>query len=189
MARNASYDTVFKSLVAGDTVDFTVRLPDYLASDGWTLSHRFIPFTSGDAITFDGTASGDDFQVTVASSVTEDWTPGDYSWSAYVTKDGARYTIDSGVLKIAADPGTVTTLDSRSFAAKQLAAVESAIAAFQRGVKSYTIGNRQLTRDDMSTLYVERSKLMWEVSNLEVADRIAQGLPNPRHIGIRFNRV
>jgi hypothetical protein len=60
--------------------------------------------------------------------------------------------------------------------------------ALNSGVKSYTIGTRQMTYRDMPELVTEESRLKWLVANDEAREQLAAGLPNPRYIGIRFGR-
>ena len=80
-------------LIVGDTLQFDTDVPDYPASDGYTLTYRLVPRVSGSAIEITATADGDTFAVNVAAATTAAWTAGEYSWHSYVTLSGARYTV------------------------------------------------------------------------------------------------
>ena len=34
---------ILQEIIAGDTLDFSVTVPDYPATDGWTLKYRLTP--------------------------------------------------------------------------------------------------------------------------------------------------
>ena len=182
-------------LITGDTLQFTTSVPDYPASAGWTLTYRLVPRTSGSAISFDATADGDDYDIEVGASTTDDWTAGEYSWSAYVSKAGERHTVDQGTVKIQPNPGTVAAYDARSHARKMLEAIEAVIesraTSTQREMVSYTIGGRSKsydTSESKAALLELHSKYKWLVSNEVEREKIAAGQANPRNVGIRFGR-
>jgi hypothetical protein len=106
---------------------------------------------------------------------------------------GARQTLDeSGPLLVKPDPAlTAQGLDSRTHARKMLASIETALEAFAANpvMKSYAIGARQYMRADIPDLLVLRDRYRNEAANEDAVARIAAGAPNPRNIGVRFNRV
>lgn len=159
------------TLIAGDSLVFTESLADYPASDGWTLTYRLAPRTAGTAITFSATASGADYSVNVLATTTAAWAAGSYSWAAYVTKAGQRFTVDSGVITISPDPGVVSSLDSRTHAQRVLEAIQAVIEGrATRDQEEYTIGNRSLKRTPLRDLMLLRDRYRAEV-NAEAAGR------------------
>jgi hypothetical protein len=160
-------------LIAGDTLQFTTSVPDYPASAGWTLTYRLVPRTSGSAISFDATADGDDYDIEVGASTTDDWTAGEYSWSAYVSKAGERHTVDQGTVKIQPNPGVVAAYDARSFARKALDAIEAVLEGrASKDQEEYSIGGRSLKRTKLEDLHKMRARFKAEV---DAEDRAAAG--------------
>jgi hypothetical protein len=185
-----------ETTIAGDTLDFTVEVPDYPASDGWTLKYRLTPrFTSPvqAPIPLEATANadGERYDIEAGPGTTAAWEAGAYTWARWVEKAGARQTLDeSGQLEVKADPAlTAQGYDARSHARKMLDAINAAMEAFSIGVKQYTIGSRSMTKQDIPELLTLRDRYRAEVANEEAAAKVAAGLPNPRNVGIRFNRV
>jgi hypothetical protein len=163
-------------LIAGDSLDFTREVPDYPATDGWTLTYRLAPRMAGTAITFGATASGSLYRVQVLAATTAAWTAGEYSWAAYVTKAADRYTVDSGSITIQPDPGVVAASDTRSHARRVLAAIEAVIEGrATRDQEEYTIGNRSLKRTPIRDLLTLRDRYKSEVNAEDAGRRLLAG--------------
>lgn len=183
------------TVVAGDTLDFIVSVPDYPPSAGWTLKYRLTARFAAPTqapITLTASASGSDYQVQAGPATTAAWLPGAYTWARWVEKSGARQTLsESGQLEVKADPALTTQgFDSRSHARTVLEAIEAVIEGrASKDQEEYTIGSRHLRHTPIAELLVLRDRYKAEVSNEEAAARIASGLSNPRNFGVRFNRV
>jgi hypothetical protein len=191
-----------ETLIAGDTLDFTVEVPEYPASDGWTLKYRLTPrFTTPTQTPIDlaatTNADGARYDIQAAPSTTAGWKAGSYTWARWVEKTGARQTLsESGQLEIKADPAlTAQGFDSRSHARKVLeaikAVIESRASQTQREMVEYAIGSRSQKFDaseSKAALLELHSKYKWLVANEDARDKIAAGEPNPRIVGIRFGR-
>lgn len=162
---------------------------DFPADGGWALKYWFKK-TGASAANFsiDATASGKFFAVQVLAATTLGYTAGDYTWVAIATKAAELREIDSGRMTVLPRYDQVANLDDRSHARKMLEQIQAAMLALNQGVKSYTIGTRQITYRDMPELIAQESRLKWLVKNEDDSAKIAAGLPNPRNIGIRFNR-
>lgn len=177
-------------IIAGDTLQFTTAVPDYPASDGYTLTYRLVPRVAGTAITFDATASGDDYAISVAAAATSAWAAGEYAWHAYVTKDGARYTQGSGQITILPDPAAVAAgTDSRTQAEIALAAARAALAAWTPTTKSYTIGD--VSKTFASPAEIREVITYWQGrvdAERAAADRAA-GRPNRTRYYVGFRRA
>jgi hypothetical protein len=174
-------------ITAGDTLDFRTTVPDYPAGDGWVLVYRLVPRAAGTAITLTGTADGDQHRIQAGISVTALWVPGVYSWVAYATKTGERYTLQQGSVEILPDPSTAATLDTRSGARKALDAVTAYLADPSNiTAAKYQIAGRSLDRFPLPELWTHRDRLVVEVQKEEQAARLAAGLPDTRRVFVRF---
>lgn len=167
-----------ETLIAGDALVFEASEADYPASDGWVMSFRLVPLSSGTPISFSATASGDDFAISVASATTASWTVGSYSWASAVTKAGERFTVGEGLITIKANPFTATTLDTRSHARKMLEAIEAALesraTSSQLELLELTIYSRSSKRDP-SVLMKARNQYIAEVARENAAAGIRPG--------------
>lgn len=94
------------TIAAGDSISFRKSLPDFLASDGWTLKYELrgqqVP------IEFTSTADGDSHVVFVDSATTSSWIPGDYQFAGYAVLDTQRSQFFLASITITADLETAT---------------------------------------------------------------------------------
>lgn len=170
-------------IVIGDTLDFETSVPDYPNTDGWTLNFRLIPIVTGTAISFTAagtpTEDADGYRVQLAPATTAAWTAGDYAWNSYLTKTGARVTLESGQVTLLPDPAVATApRDNRSHARKVLEAIEAVIEGrATKDQEEYTIGDRSLKRTPLEELRKMRTDYRAEVRAEEDAERVANGLP------------
>ena len=184
-------------LIAGDALDFDIGVTDsegntYTPADGWAMTLRLLPRTSGTAIDITATATSDnlEFAVEVASATTAGWAAGDYSAFALVTLSGERKTVHIGELEILADPATASAYDVRSDAKKTLDALKSALKTYATNSKGhvaeYEIAGRRM-KFRSSAEIVEQIRY-WErvVADETVAERLAAGLSSGRKIYTRF---
>jgi hypothetical protein len=178
---------IVNELIAGDTLDFTVSVADYPASDGWVLVYAL---RGPSVINLTASAVGDDHHIQADSATSSAWLPGDYTWVSTVSKAGQRYTVDSSRLKILPDlTQAVAGYDGRSVAEIALADAESALATFRstKGrTKKYTIGSRSMEFDSAADILLEINFWKIKVGNERAANSIAQGLGNPRRMQVRF---
>jgi len=177
--------------IAGDTWSWTKSLPDYPAGT-WTLTY-YLRSREGEQ-NFNASASGTDYQVTVAAATTAGYKAGRYGWTAVVTSGSERHTVGTGELEVLPDPASSGAgQDPRSHARKVLEAIEAVLesraSAPQRELVAYTIGSRSQKFDENESkadLVALRSKYQWFVANEEAQQKLAAGQPNPRMVGIRF---
>jgi hypothetical protein len=174
-------------LIVGDTLKFNAQVPDYPPSQGYALTYRLVrrDGTPG-AITINATTSGEDYQVTVVSATTIGWTPGVYTWAAYASKAGERYTVDSGEITLVADPVTsAAPFDMRGHAAKVLASIEALLEGKAAAdVVEYSIAGRSIKKMSFSELLVVRQKYQDEIRTLEAVKRMQNGLGGGRRIQV-----
>jgi hypothetical protein len=172
------------SLTAGDTAKWLKTLPDYLPTDGWSLAYTLINAASKISITT--SASGTDHLVNVDAATTAGWAAGSYSWRAQVSKAGEVYTIASGTITVQPSFGTAT-LDNRSFARIALANIEAYLQnSANLAAASYEIAGRKLHRFTPADLLALRDRYRFEVRQEDAAAAVAQGLPDPRRVMVRF---
>lgn len=176
-------------ITAGDTLEFTTATPDYPASAGWSLVYKLIPRTAGTVISITSSASGDDHLLQVGASTTANWAAGDYSWVAYATKTGERYTLESGSITVAADPGVVTALDTRSSAKKALNAINLLLETYgsKAYMQGYEINGRKQQFHSPGDFLAFRRKLAAEVAREDNVARINAGLSPKNQVAVRFN--
>lgn len=174
-------------LIVGDTLEFLTTVTAYPPADGWTLKYRLVPRSSGTAIEITATTSGSDYLVQVGSATTATWTAGEYSWLSWVEKTGARYTVDTGLVTLQANPATTASWDARSHAQKVLEAIEAVMenrATLDQ--MEYTIGGRSLRRTPLADLIKLHRRYQALVANEEAAQKLAAGLQVGGKIQFRF---
>lgn len=175
------------SITAGDRVQWQKTLADYPAGT-WTLNYYFrnasgkIDITAG--------TSGTDHLVDVAAATSKGWGAGQYDGQGIVSDGTSRFTVWTGRLTVLPNFALAGSHDGRSHARRVLEAIEAVIenrASLDQ--QEYTIGNRSLKRIPVGDLLVLRDRYRADVASEAAAERIANGLGNPRHVHVRFNRV
>lgn len=172
-------------VTSGDTWTWLVSLDDYPASAGWVLAYAMVSATAQIAIT--ATAEGDSHRVTVAATTTDDYAPGAYSWQSYVSRSGQRFTVASGTLIVDPNLAAATAgYDTRSAAAKTLAAIETYLTTGDPVAASVRFQDRELRHHDILDLLKARDLLRAEVANEGAAAKAAQAGIDPRRYQIRM---
>lgn len=119
----------------------------YPASAGWTLKYRLL-WPTGTAVQITATASGDDYAVSLSTTATAGWTPGQATLLSWVEKGSERITLAQQAVTILANLALASTYDGRSQAQKALADAKAALAAYmangQLQVAEYEIGARRM---------------------------------------------
>jgi hypothetical protein len=191
-------------ITAGDSLEFTVVVDDYLASDGWALVYRFAPrFTTPVFAPFAVNATNDadrTHTITRTAAQTATWPPGDYGWTRYVERTVLgtyqRQTLTDlasrGQLVVLQDSSTaVQGFDNRTQAQKAVEDLKAALATFQSSggtVKSYTIGDRSVTFQDEGDILRRLSYWEARLADEEEAEQAAAGMPNQRVTYARLQR-
>src|SRR6478736_6672226 len=92
-------------IVAGDTVQWTKSIPDYPATDGWTLKYSFqIAGSLDEPIQFSATTSGAGYSISVTAATTAAWDPANYIWTSFVEDATHRHRVGTGTVTILPDP-------------------------------------------------------------------------------------
>lgn len=154
-----------KKLHAGDSIAWGRAVPEYPASQGWSLHYVL---HGPQVIEIAAFEEGDEYRVEIAASDTQQWASGQYRWAAYVVGPGdQRHTIDTGMITIApnlllAEPG-----DVRTHAQKMLALIQAALEKrIPKDQQSYEIDGQRLDRIPVERL-MELRKMYRREANRE----------------------
>ncbi len=129
-----------ESIVAGTTVEYTLSLPDYPASAGWTLKLYLAGIST---LAKDAVASGDDFTVTLIDGDTGNLAPGVYQFAHRVAMAGKTYQVECGSVTVEPNIGTAADGDLASWEEQALTAVRAAIkGGLSRGMAEFQILGR-----------------------------------------------
>lgn len=156
----------------------------------WTLKYWFKRMGGTDKFSITATASGANHQVRVTPVTTAAYVADDYTWVAEAGDGIDRHEVDRGTLKILPRYDQDAALDDRTHARKVLESIEAVLEnRATKDQEEYTIGNRSLKRTPVAELLVLRDRYRREVADAAAAEQMANGLANPRHVGVRFNRA
>ena len=181
---------------AGDTVRWRDQPAlDYLGNEitsaTWTLTYflRFNAASEGSTVV--GTAYETGWEFTISAATSAGFDAGRWFWQAVATSGSDKLTLGAGQLNVLPSlsyTGTAAAYDGRSQAQKDLEAVQAAIRAYVSGnaVSEYTIGNRRLKKMELTDLLTLESKLKADVVREQRAEKIANGLGDPRKLYVRF---
>lgn len=175
-----------KTVVAGDTVQWTRSEPNYLPEDGWTLAYVFTSAVEVFSVT--ATDNGDRTHLaTISAATSAAFAPGEYRWQASVSKAAERHTVAWGATEVLADYASSPPADTRSTARRLLDAVEAALETRASSDQlSYSVGGVSISKMGLAEMMVARSKLRAEVAREKAAERIAQGLGHRGNIRVRL---
>lgn len=172
-------------LTAGDTWEWRRALGSlYPPSDGWVLTYALRGVGN---INLTATASGSDHLIQVSAAVTADYAPGDYRWSALVTKAGERHLVGNGFLQVLPNLAAITD-GSYEFRSPTKIALDAIEAVLQHRAtldqQAYTIGGRSLTRTPIKELLLLRDRFRAEYQ----VELDAEGGGRDRNLYVQFQR-
>ncbi len=175
-------------IVAGTTAKWSQSIPDFPASAGWTLRYYFRSTAGGFDIT--AAANGDDYLINEPPSSTGNYTAGTFSWVKRVSNadSSESYELGSGTTVVRADFAQQSQgFDARTFAAKALDSIESAIATSAgRDEFSIDIDGRIIVYRSLSELMKARTLFTAEVEQQRAAEQIAKGWASGNRVLTRF---
>ena len=179
-----------ESLTVGDRVAWkrTDLGSDYApASYALTYNARL---QGAGSTTFSITASesGDDYLVEVASATSAAYTPGNYNWSAYITRssDSERVEIDSGVWSVDLNLAASTD-DPRTHAAVMVDKLEATLESLAAKLTtSYSIADRSNTLRSMEECKQQLREYRAEVRRETYITRAKNGQRTGESILTRF---
>jgi hypothetical protein len=182
---------------AGDTVTWrddatTDSLGNVISSaGGWSLTTFLRSSTAGAGTSAAASSYGSGWETTISATTTAGLTAGVYYWQAKASKAADVHTIGTGSLQVLAAlaySGTPGAFDGRSQARQDLDAVQAAIRSIISGgaTKRYQIGSRSLEKFSLAELIELENRLKAQVAKEEAAERMANGLGDPRNLFVRF---
>lgn len=110
------------TLAAGDTLAFSRQLPDYPATDGWSMLYT-ISGNNAPPLQFQSVASGSAHSLSVPAGTTAQLLPGDYVLTGYAIKGDERYQVYYGALTVTEN--TVTEQVQKTFAQQMVEKLEA----------------------------------------------------------------
>jgi hypothetical protein len=166
-----------QSIRAGNTVKFNKTFSDYPVADGWTCAYKIVGNAAAPISATVTPVGTDEYDVVFAASLTDDLPAGGYMLIGTMTKAGERYTVYEGTLEVEADVAAASAAtDTRSHAAKTLAAIDAAIESYAvTPVEEIQIAGRLVRRPSLETLYKFKSTYEGIVRREEDKERIARG--------------
>jgi hypothetical protein len=177
------------SAVAGDTISWTKSIPDYPASDGWTLSYSLRLQLGAGALNITATPSGDNFSATITAAQSAVLTAGLWIWSAYVTLGGERHHIGKGQLTLSPNLAAIDySIDLRSSAKK---ALDNALAMWEAVKLGQTVmlNGRTYTQHNLKDLILFVNQCKADYAQEVQKEKFETTGVNTRRIGVRLTRV
>ena len=178
-----------QSITAGDSVSWLKTLADFSPPTGWLLSYVI---RGPSTYRFNATNSGGDYLTYLPAATTANYSAGLYTIQAYVSNSGGyRYSVDTlfPQITIRENPATFTesTKDNRSFAARTLAACETALEALaSRKVAQASVNGQSYSITDITKLIALRNRMREEVQSEQDAQNVAAGLGTQKNILVRY---
>jgi len=178
------------SITVGDSLSFTTSLADYPAGAGWVLKYRLIPREAGAAIGITCAASGDLHLASVSAATSATWTAGAYGWTSWVERGAESITVAGGSVDLTPNLRvSAGLLDTRSSAAKALAAAEAALAAWTPTTKRYSINGREMEFNSPADIIAVITHWRSEVQRENRAALLSAGKADPRRVFVRLGRA
>ena len=185
MAEPQSYEP--EKLTGGVTWKWKKTITDYPASE-WTLTY-YLRKNGATATSFNATADGDTFLVTVAAATTANYATGVYDIVGVVVKAAEKYVVYDGIIEVLTNPASASAYDPRTHSRRVLDLIEAAMEGrIPNGMESYTIGGRSITKISLPDLRMLYEKYKMDVVMEEQAERLANGRRSGKNIGVRFNK-
>lgn len=185
---------------AGDTIKWrdtptTDVFGNEVTSASWTLTYYLRFNAASEASTVVGQAYQSGWEFTISATTSAGFDTGNWFWQAIATSGSEKLTLGAGqfaVLPSLSYTGSAAAFDGRSQAEKDLEAVQGAIRTIIAGgaVSEYWIGTgaggRKLKRMTLTELIELESRLKADVVREKRAEKIANGLGDPRKLYVRF---
>jgi len=133
-----------ESFAAGTTVTYRKQLSDYPAGDGWTFT---LYLAGANVAKVEATTEDDDFIITIDASTTDGIAAGLYHYAERVSKDGAVYEVDAGVVTLLPDLTKATDQSAQEWTERAIEALRAHIEGrLPSGMESYSIAGRAVSK-------------------------------------------
>jgi hypothetical protein len=180
-------------IIAGDTYTWTSSSSDYPASDGWTLKVTINNATIRVQESATTNANGKDYDVTLASTNTDDFTTVGVCAITEAVEKGTgptleRHTIFQGSVNMVKSIAAASAaIDVRTTARKMLDAIDATIlTSLGKGHESMSIAARAIGYRSWDEMLRVQQRLEMKVKAEENAAAIAQGLEPNKPLRTRF---
>jgi len=116
-------------VTVGDRIQWKRSLQSYPATqEGWTLTYYLRANIAMGQIDIVAVADGQDYSIDISPTITSDWVPAAYFWTAFVSKSGDRKPIGEGRMDVLQNPELIILpVDGRSHARRCLDSIELVI--------------------------------------------------------------
>jgi len=154
--------------VAGNSLTYTVTLPDYPASQ-YTLTLWLAGGSTPTKLSKAASASGDSFVVHLSGGDTEGGLlpAGVYVWVHRLTKSGVAVDVERGTVNVLPNIAVAGASAFQSDIERQLAIVEAACEGrLTEGMESFIIHGRSVTLIPMSQLWKIRGQLRAQLKRI-----------------------
>lgn len=173
--------------VAGDTVEWTRSVADYLPAAGWTLHYVFVAPSGTHVVTCTDNGDGS-HRATLRAAESGGFVPGEYHWQAAVSNGTCRYTLDQGRTTVrpnfAQQPAG---FDARSHCKRVLDAIEAVLENRATEDQLYfQIEGKQVSHIPHAELIKLRNIYRIEYNRECAAERLARGLGGGPTVRVRF---
>ena len=177
------------TIVQGDTLAFTKTLPDYKATDGWSLLYIAV---GGNNLTFQftSTADGSNHSINVNPDVTDLWLPGEYQVEGYAINQtlNERHRIFYDGITVAADLDSTT--DVRTHAQRMIANCEAQLEALAGTViEESDVEGTKILRRKITEFTDLRDRYLLERQAEVAKERMRNGRSTGRRLLVRFRNV
>jgi hypothetical protein len=180
-----------ENIIKGDTLELVYGSGEYAIADydieialrgASTIDIK----TGGTGVTIDKTSG--DYEITVTSTATANWTAGNYEFAVYLVKTGERHIIQSGKVEIKANvSGLSAAYDPRSTVKKTLDAIEAVLEGrASQDIMTYSIAGRQIAKIPIPDLLKLRDYYKREYASEQKAEALANGIGTGGKILARF---
>lgn len=180
------------TLQAGDTISWTVALPAYPRSAGWSLKYRLINAEHAiDIASQPDPDNADQHLVQIDAATSKSYNAGLYTCVRYVERGTDRYTLDKSEKRILPDLTEAAPTDARSDARRALDDLRAALRRWlssQGAVAEYEIAGRRMRFASAEDILKRIQLAEAEVAREVMDERAAAGLSPRRRLLVRFAR-
>jgi hypothetical protein len=162
-------------------------------SSSWSLISYLRTNAANEGATVAGAARADgSWDMAITATTSSAFDTGTWYWETRATNGATVLTVGSGTTQVLPGlnyTGSPGAFNGQSQAEQDLVAVQAAIRSIvSKGAKSYTIGTRSFTSNDLGQLMEREAQLKAIVARERAAEKVAAGLGDPRSLFVRFGR-
>lgn len=170
--------------MAGESIAAELAFTDYPSSSGWVVAYSFGNGRSRATVTCTAHAGATTHDFLLTSTASAALTPGTYAFTAKATLGSVCKAVDSGVLRINADPAIATAAQTR------LAAIDAILDGRATSDQlTISFDGVSLSYANLDQLRAWRAELVREVAAEQRAAAIAAGTEPSNFVFTQFRRA